>query len=364
MIFTKDLQTTSPLNTYNNNIVEYKATDGAKTVVNSTIQVNGATYDLTPNLNNIFRFNFLKLAKALTNKVNFKDGIEFDLTADSVYEDVELYKEIQVDYTINFDDDTDEQITKTYKFTKSVQQIIRSTASVDDRLYPLISNLKLTYFEGYQYDIPIYSDIARTVTILNKRTGLDVDVDLLKGVNRWCVSDGQTNISIENILPLHLGVNELEFKIGAEIVFTIFLNKIDADCGKYVKWFNRQGSFSYWLFPNNTETSLNSKTISTLESDFEDLEDTQGNFLITGKNAGQSIKTLSQLLSSDERQYLIEILTSPKVEILNTERYSEVTLKDWVNVKVFDGTTTDLSRFNRQRLPIIIQLPNLYTQTL
>ena len=97
--------------------------------------------------------------------------------------------------------------------------------------------------------------------------------------------------------------------------------------------------------------------------DFKNLNDTQDNINITGKTASQSIDVISQALTSEEYDYLEEILYSPKVEILTTDRYSVVSNKDWATVKVLDGRTNKSSKALSQYLPVRIQLPTLYTQT-
>ena len=368
MEFIQDLQTDRPLNTYNNNIIEYRATNTTKIVVNSTIEINGVTYELTPNLNGIFRFNFLQVAKAINNLNNFKDEIEPDITTSYIYNDSSLFKELTAEIKIIFSDTTEETQTNVYSFFKSVEQIIRQKATRDNRLFPLVINAnkvsQLTYFEGYPYDIPFYSDADREIKILNKNTQHEITVNVTKGVNRLFVSDGKTNLSLENILALYVGFNELEFKIDNDIAFTVILKKVDAKCGVFIKWFNQAGGYSYWLFPNHTKAELKPKTIEDLVYDFHNLDNSQGNFLTTGKTAGEKLDILSQPLTKNEFYYLQNVFVSPKVELLAIDRYLVTTLKDWVTVKVLDNKTVKRNKDISQYIPISIQLPNLYTQTL
>ena len=174
MIFIQDIGIDKPLNTYNNNIIEYKATDTSKTVSYSIVTISGVDYELTPNLNDVFRFNFLQIAKTLNNQNNFRDELEPDIKAEYLYNDSALYNELTADIKIVFTDETEEIETKVYQFLKSVEQIIRKKAVIDSRLFPLITNAtnvsNSTYFEGHPCDIAFYSDADREVTLTNKNT--------------------------------------------------------------------------------------------------------------------------------------------------------------------------------------------------
>ncbi|CAL2085089.1 hypothetical protein [Tenacibaculum sp. 190524A02b] len=366
MIFVNDLTSDKPLNTFNNNVIEFKASDSIKAVRHALVFVNGIKYELTPNLNNIFRFNFIQTAKVLNNLSYFKDTVEFDVTKNIIYHDLSLYNELNLQVKIVFEDGTEEVETKLYKFLNSVEQILRLKNDVDTRLYPLTQNnlyiSYLTYFEGYPFDISFYSNSNREIKVRNKSTLHEITFEVTKGVNRFLISDGKTNISIENILPLHIGTNDLEFKIGDEVLFTVILNKVDAKCGVYLKWFNASGGYSYWLLTNNEERSIRTKTISEINTDFESFAELKSNISITGKNVIKTKRISSQLLSENEANYLEEIFSSPKVELLNDSMY--LFDKDWIGVKVLDGRVKTLSSKKKKRFFVSIQLPKLYTQKL
>lgn len=364
MIFTQDIVSDLPLNTYNNNIIEFKATDEVKTVFNAIITIDGSDFELTPNLDNIFRFNFKHIAKVLNNLNNFKDEIEPELNDSVVYSDENLFNEIEATVKISFTDETDETEIKTYQFLKSVSQIMSEKRYSDSRLFLLSEFKSLTYFEGYPFDFSVYSDIDREIKIKNKGTQQEITLNVTKGVNRLFISDGRLNLSLINLLPIFVGYNELEFYIENEFVFNLLIRKIDAECGVYIKWFNRSGSFSYWLLPDKYRNDLSTRTIDELINDFENLENSQGNINITGKTAAASIDVVSQAISNSEYKHLLEVLTSPKVQIYKNERYFYKNLKDWIDVKISDGRNSFGSKRIGDYLPLRIELPNLITQTL
>ncbi len=365
MIFINDLSNSKPLNTYNNNIIKYKASNTTKTLSHSEISINGIKDELTPNLNDEFRYNFLQIAKALNNLNNFNDELN---DSKLVYHDTSLHHELKAEIKIIFTDGTEEKETKVYKFLKSVDQIIEQKYEVDNKLYPLTKHnfpyTYLTYFEGYPYDLAFYSDTNREIKIYHKKTQHEIKLKAKKGVNRLIVSNGKSNISLNDVLPLYIGYNELEFKTNNEVLFTIILKKVDAKRGVYLKWFNQSGAFSYWLFPDHAMYNLSDKIITNLENNFENLQDSHGNFSITGKAASHGFTILSQPLSNIEFDYLKTIFLSPKVEILNDYRYLTDIKKDWKTVKITSGRITKRPKQIGQYIPIKITLPNLYTQTL
>lgn len=364
MNFIKDISA-NPLNAYNNSITEFQPTDAVKEIVNCIVSVSGLDFDITPNLNRTFQFNFKTISKTLINTNNFRDTVEVGLSNSIVYQDDTLFKELPIDFTINFSDGTSETETKTYKFLKSVEQIIGRKTDKTKSIFPLVqekSDLSSgTYFEGYPFDFGVYSDANRTIKVKNKSNNNEVDIELNKGINRIVLSSGYTNVSILNILPITVGFNELEFLDGSNVLFTKIIKKVDATCGVMLKWFNQQGSYSYWLFPFKYKTQTNTKTITSFERDFENLEDSIGNLFITGKTGSRLLRVLSQALSHNEFDVVQQIYTSPHVQILTTERFEPT---KWIDVKVNDLRTSDAHFKLRQSLPVEVQLPNLYTQTL
>lgn len=369
MIFTKDLPTDLPLSAFNNNVIEFHPTDEERNIVSCILTVDGNEFDITPNLSRNYRFNLYTLTKILTNLNNFKDEVEPDMSNGYIQNDNSLYYELSLNIKITFDDETFEEVTKDYLFVKSVDQFIRDKSFREIRLFPLLkkynNRYSCTYFEGYPFDFSFYSNEDREITIINKTNGYSITKSITKGVNRLFLSDGENNISTLNLLPLVLNYNKLDFKIGNELLFSVIIRKIDAECNSfYLKFFNQSGSYSYWSFPKNKIDELRSRTLDSIDLDSQDLTESQSNFLITGKGKEEFTSSESQLLTAEEKQYLQEIFFSPNVEILNNERFAENSLNDFSTVKVQDVNLSFKSKNYRNRIPIKIELPKQSTQTL
>ncbi len=357
MVFIEDISN-KILNTYNDNIIRFKATNTSKTVSHSEISINGIKDELTPNLNDEFRYNFLQIAKVLNNLNSFKDELNFN---GIIHHDTGLYHELNVDIKIIFSDQTEEKETKKYKFLKSVEQVSGQKRIVDYRLFPLaghkLSFCYLTYFEGYPYDIPFYSDADREIKVYHKKTQHEIKLKAKKGVNRLIVSNGKSNISLNDVLPLYIGHNELEFKINNEVLFTVMLKKEDTQCGIYLKWFNQSGAFSYWLFPRHSKNELKPKTINNLEYSYDGLK-------VTGKNGFRELHTESRLLSSHEYHYTEELFLSPRVQMLDVDMWQLNSKTNWIDVRILDRATSNKTQHERRRIPVNILFPKLKTQTL
>lgn len=354
MIFVKDLGE-ELISAYNSNVIVYDASDSRKSVDSSVITSGDLNIERTPNLKEQFNFNITTVVKSFLNQNNFNDEIKANLKNSLVYLDSNLYKELNFSFKIKFTDGTEEVESKQYKFLNSVIQ----GALFDNRLCILKPHnstiINLTYFDGYPFDIPIYSNEDREIIVVNKNTQLQIKINLKKGVNRLFFSDGKTNTSLIDKLHLYTGINELEFRIASEVIYTIMLKKETSTCGNYFKWFNKNGGYSCWLFPLNYSISEKSKEIASIN------KENSNNILITGKNGNKTFKTVSQHLSESEYNYLKEIETSPRVFFYKDKRF--LNYENWIDVKV-KSNLNYLSKNRLQKIAIEVELPNLNTQTL
>lgn len=370
--FIKDFDRVGINDAFNNSIIVFRQDlAGIKVPVYATVTVGEFTYDITPNIEGVFKFNFKPIIKTISNTSKFNDLKEPDIvvSGDSITltEDENLYSQISSEVFLYYNDLTNDSETVIYKFTNSVKQLLTNNYKRDSRMFPLSqsnSNIyHITYFDGFPFDVSIYSNQVRNINVRNKRTGLSTDINLNIGVGRLFFSNGAENSTLMDLLLTYEGFNELEFIIGTEVVFTVIFKKSEAKKGVYLKWFNQDGAFSYWLLPNNINYLTSGGTKGIIERDDQNLEDTNSIFSIIGKTANSSVTTVSQILSKQEYRVLEQILLSPKVYILNKERFDKVELMDFVEVGIANGTFEDKSKHNVQKLPFNITLPSQFTQT-
>jgi hypothetical protein len=361
--FTTGLPETTVLNAFNNNVVEYYS-DHSSTAIKSVITLLGKDFEITPNTNGVFHFNFKELVKRLINENYFRDTIEPDVNLSFVYEDQTVYREIQVEYKIEFVDATFETTIKNYKFLKSVEQLEnfrKNLVNTENTKLSILTPFRdsssktyfSTYFFGYPFDVSIYSDQIRTITIENKNTQLSTTIDLTKGVNRLYLSDGD-HFSFENLLPLYYGINELEFRINTNEHITLFLKKVESKCGVYLKWFNNEGGWNYFLF-DSSKSKRRVKSIGVLDNDFENMIDTKESEIQMGVNSSDSLKMYANRLHEYEKEIINGLSESPKIYKYLNSMFQKFKKTDWINTSIA-SKNMDLMDSQKKKYRVSVEL--------
>jgi len=361
MIVLTDQPQNPPYNAFNNSVLKYGSDAGTPVISNVTI--SGNRFDLFPDATGEFYFNLKRIAQVLINPDHFTDA---KLPA-TILNDASLYLDLEAVIDVQLSDGTLETTTLNFPFLKSVKQLIR-TKYANSELKLLIpgatDTASVTYFEGFPFDVSLYSDAGRTLTVTNKRTGGNTSLLLTKGVNRIFISDGADGSGLESVLPMHLGVNELECTSGA-LMFTLFLKKKAADCGHLLKYFNQDGGWSYWLFGNLHVDNLKTATREVINTDYENNYNNTGNFKITGKDAETSKSFLSGPLDATEKMQVLELFTSPSVYLFTNELSEGFNAIDnFITVDTPSGNYKTGNKYAFEELAAQIEMPKQYTQTL
>lgn len=344
------------LNAYNNNIAIFKTTDLNSPAIRATITVDGIPLSITPAVNGDFTYNFKQIFKIIINQNYFRDGITGSDVVDTgiaayVLEDTFVYKEVQVDYKIFLENGTEETTVKNYKIMRAVDQLEehrRSLLNSNNTSFAILlpfttkssQHYHATYFQGLPFDIPLYSDSDRQVTITNVRTGNTASVNVKRGVNRVFVSNGNTNWSIEDILALPDGLNELEFSftgLPAQKRLTLYLTKTQKSCGTYLKWFNQQGGWSYFLF-NTHKENRSFKSVGSFGQGFDRLEDTVEQNVNLGMTVQDSIRLFYAGADDIQKKNINTLFESPKIYRLLISPFQNAQHNDWIAETVKNGS--------------------------
>ena len=351
------------LNTFNNGVIEFETNVG--TAARATILIETFTFEIIPN-QGVFFFNLKEAVSVNNNLDNFRDSI-VAMPSSFVFPDPDLYNEQSFTITVYKTGGSSETLVKTYNYSKGVLQLIRSKFAVSDVIRVLspskdnVSNI--TYFEGHPFDLSIYSNADRSVTIKNKRTTGTHTITLSKGINRVFLSNGENNnLGFEGQLPLFEGINELEF-VGGEVTANVFIKKVAVSCGVLLKWFNQNGAWSYWRFSPVFQEDVKTKSYKALNSDFKNIEASTNRVTQTGKTANNYLNIKTGYLTEHERFVIAQIFTSPKVLYFNQLELQPFELLDWVEIDTgkisqeVNNTKNIISEYNLK-----IELPELYTQ--
>ncbi len=175
-------------------------------------------------------------------------------------------------------------------------------------------------------------------------------------IQRIFISNGLTNVTIEEYMPLGLGLNLLKFEDNTFVE----LHKEDSECGVYVKWLNQYGAYNYWLFENNAQ-DVETRTLKTINNDCNNLEDTVSQSKALGKTSRGRMNVLYEQLNVHDIKVLQGILQSPKVYMYTGERFAPNTAQNWLEVHI--GNKTIPERNFKDKVPngaITFQLPEHY----
>lgn len=274
--------------------------------------------------------------------------------------------------SITHGDTTVESSTFSLTWLTGVQQQ-QNYYSIDNGDFLLLSVPKegsliewpLKYWQGYPFDISFYKPMTldTEITIVNETNRISQTFNQKALVNRLIFCDGQTDETLDSVLPLTEGINKLKFDIPNPKWVT--LEKLPYRCGVYLKWLNTFGGYSYWLFEDTYPIDRTSKELGEIDVDNANLENTNGRTTSLGRETRDSIKIITELLTHDERGIVEGILESPKIYMFIGKPYSKNSHLDWIEVSL--KTTSTRIKNSKQALTNFafdIMLPQRFSQRL
>jgi hypothetical protein len=383
IIFSKDISQNKLLTAYNNNVVRFSSNT---TLTPLTAQITGLGIDvlLYPHPNKSFYFNFKDYITAEINTKNFADDLIYNLVSldpNTFTYDVSdgCYLEGVITFKINFTNNTSESTTRNLSFIAGTEQLedykkneILFQSNRIIVLSPVASRTNnttyLKYWEGYPFEFSFYNRGFPTAafTLKNNSTGLTYDFNSKSKVTSMFLSDGRTDVTLEDFLPLVIVQNDIQFSInGVDQNINLIIDKADSDCGLYVKFLNKYGRYNYWLLSKNNYRNRSSKYLAELENDFENLEDTTSPTIQIGKVGDETIKCATDKLNENEKLIFEGIIDSPKIYLFTGERYAKADLTDWIEVRLKTNSfTVNNPKKKRYQYFVEFDLPARITQTL
>lgn len=357
--FIQDLSNRT-LSAFNNQEVIFRAT-GSEIPIHATITVGTASATITPDLSGRFHFNFKGIFKILVNQNHFSEsesaktepGVGYNLRK----MDANVFKTIKTTFSLEFEDGTKEEAVRQYYILRAVTQLdhYRSGLVRDNYISILLpytdENAKTfhaTMFDGYPFDIPLLLEQPEKVIIRNKRTHAQTEFNGAKGVNRVFLSSGISNVTLEDILPIADGLNEIEiFFEGDEAnIQTLYLTKRSGCCGHLLKWFNDNGGWCYFLFMENKQ-ELEYKEIADFPNNYGNIDKVNSAFTSLGYSKTKYIQLYADQLSREEKRLVNTIFGSPKVYLYLNPPFQQVDKDSWVEVKVTGSKITLETRYHR-----------------
>jgi hypothetical protein len=362
------------LNAFNNNVVRFSSSS-SKEIRIGIVEIihNGQIieFELHPSPDDKFYFNFKTIVQKLINGSQFRDSIGY-VQSGNLFRDDNAYIELPVQYKIIFTDDTFDIAIYTYWFVKGLCQVKeKSFYKNRGQAFPLLrldnNEAALTIFDGYPLDIPLFGEdiniiidpltetqfLAHSIpTPLSTSNAITFTND--KAAQRLVLCDGS------------IVWDEIPAGQFCAILFNGYVLKIRKEdkCGVYLKWHNQYGGWDYYLFERNYNLDLGDKQVDNINTDFENLWDTNSPDISMGKVISETMQLWAFGVYYNEIERVKGLLHSPKVYLYTGDRYDPYTAENWLPVKVSGKSLTRPSQNRRVTISIEVELPKTYTLTL
>jgi hypothetical protein len=362
---------------YNNDVIRFYS-DTITTPAYAEVSINDASpIRLYPNPQGRFYCNLMPYIKAMINTTNFEDTTATELSVTDPQSFVYnanngRYLSAQVTFKVVQSDTVNEVTNTELYWLAATQQHAEFRLLFINDLLVLTPNKPNTlnqwyvkYWEGYPFDVGFY----------NKSTSLKIehlgnlhwqDFNSEDVCSRLFLSDGRTDVTLEDFIPLSTGTNNLKLtRQNDGYPYFLTIDKAESCKGVYLKWLNAQGGYSYWLFENTYAVDRTVKDMGELDRDFSNLDSSFGRTSQIGRQSQDTLKLLAELLTPPQRNIVQNLVESPKVFLFTGTPYGKTGYSDWVEVSV--KTNSVRIKNPRQELTNFafdIELPERYVITL
>lgn len=378
IIFEGGFNTNRLRKAYNNDIITFSAGEETEPYY-ATIEAPGINLKLFPDPMGKFTINLKPYVSALINTNYFEDTLVPYLNAGSpssyIYRsNAGHYLEMLVKFTIALPLAPSSQTSLNLAWFTGVEQPGYATNFSRNELYVFTpfsadtaNQYYIKYWQGYPFDFTLYCPtsslkIKHTANLLSQSFAVE------EHVSRIVLSDGRTDETLENLLPLSTGHNTLRLipqEVEQEIDKFLTLDKVPFSKGVYLKWLNQYGGYSYWLFENTYTTDRSTKQLGELENDYTNVETMKARIRQIGKTSQDSIKIIADMLEPNECDIVAGALDSPKIYLFTGKPFSRSEPDSWIEVSL----KTTGARLKNARQPLTtfsfdVELPERYTQTL
>jgi len=407
-MYNSTLNPVSYLSGYNTNIVKWtKDESETRNIVRGSVSITTENGEallgyLYPRYNpSLERYEFsVDLYEIIkTYFGNFKDGVTYDISTPVIF-DSTLFQTCTCVLGILYDDDTNDSTTLECVFLRSVKQHIdRNTGHFFNYPYgdfnvqnfllnsnkeflnintlKFIDNIKI--FKGYPLDISfIYPEgtISNvSYNLYDKVNAGSIQFDEIgssltpKSIGRMIISDGVNLLPILEDNP-ELLEGRLRFQVRDgggfdKCVLGVNFTIVD-ECGWYVKWLNRQGGYSYWLFNKKDRQVMTTKTLGTIMKD-AGLLSYETDEMSIGSSMEEKIQITSQDLEDWEFNHVLDLSTSPLVYLYTGEKGSPLDgdQTNWLRIpQINNFKFTKKSEQVKYTIGFELDLPRTFTQIL
>jgi len=323
-----------------------------------------------PNTNGRYIFNLKDIVKSRLTVSGFTDN--YTVPSGWNQEITNTYLEQNISITdfnsISGTTTSGATIELSYEFDRSVKQV---GESVYNNPYQLLNTSEngidyhLTYFEGFPFSFEVQRVTDDdTISVKNVNSGIENYITGITETNtqRIYTDKGVSNWTSTNFLPLTDTVNLLELYQNETFKTNLYLKKVNPKCGYYIKWFNQNGGYSYWLFNEFSKEELKVKSLKDVATNpFRNVNEGLLNNTTTIGYEGAKIIEVKSQVDDNENELLKSLFTSPSVQLYTSQ--SPYISGEWISIYL-DGKYEIINKKNQNEIKVILELPALNTQTL
>ncbi len=324
-------------------------------------------FEIYSNINGVFVFNLKEAIKSRFNENGFDDI--YDIYPTGWIKNLDnTYLNQTINITDYNEDTTGTTLTRNYEFYKSVKQVGQPIFDNTNQILNVSKNgidYNLTYFEGYPFSFEIQRvNQDDSIKVYNRNIGLFSNNLISTSTNtlRVYIDKVTTNWTTSNFLPLQDNLNKLEVYNTGVLTTNLNLKKVPAKCGVYLKWFNNDGGYSYFLFDEYYQSESSYKTIATVSNSIYRNVDNglKTKTKIIGKEGGKRLK-LRATIDKNEVNHLESLFSSPSVQIWSSQ--NPFIEGEWINVTL-KGSHSYFTKKALNEIKIEIDLPEQITYRL
>lgn len=281
------------------------------------------SFVIYPDLDGVYLFDLNEAVKAIFDTSNFSDNNVF---TNAYYKSIAgLYKSLSIRITAK-SDVSSFYIEKTYEFCKCAKQVGESVHSNEFQLLSHSAdgvNYALTYFEGFPFAFDILKAVSgEEIKIKSLNTGDELSgaIPTTNDSFRFNIDkSGGNNWTSDNILPLITGLNKLEIYSNDVFKTNLLITKKKQCSGIYLKWFNNDGGYNYYLFDRYFMEGIKTSEIGmVLNNDFLNVGATTGSYKSMGKDSYSNIDVRATFTET-EYETLRSLFESPSVQMYTSQ---------------------------------------------
>ena len=303
------------LNGRNNNIVTFSAssTPSGESSISASVVIDSNTFYLTP-INEVFTFNFLQIFSVLS----YHNILDQSMDSTARENDSLIFNE-NVTYTIEFSDNTTEVFSDSYTFGRIADQIGKYQDKYSERIN-ILGHTDIKVWKGYPFTISFNTTSSNSYTLngesyVSTGNAMEIAVSGNEYVfkNRFDFFEDNTCYDHVDSFLLEEGQNDLE--VGGNNLSIEYIDQCRE--GTYLKWQNKKGGYSYWLFEGIYKEDKSVSIMDSYQDDFQNINVANSAFGITGKTSKRVRKISSGILSENDISVLESLLDAPQVVMLN-----------------------------------------------